>query len=226
MTQKKKFPIPTADQENLEESLGVIWHKREEGVNAKSVIVPVLEEGVSPQIYPLLLEKGFVQEERGNLILTPSGEALAKNITRRHRLAERLLSDVLSLDKTAIDPNACQLEHILSPEVTTSICTLLGHPRECPHGSPIPLGECCQRSESHLEPIVVPLDRMKAGESGTIAYLLLHQHPELHKLLSLGVIPGTPARLHQTYPTYILELGENQLALEESVAKNIFVRRG
>lgn len=167
-----------------------------------------------------------MREDGEVLSLTPKGEALARDITRRQRLAERLLSDVLSLDHKAVASNACQLEHILSTEVSQSICTLLGHPKECPHGSPIPAGDCCTRAESHVEAIVVPLDRMSSGDEGRVAYLALQNHPELHKLLSLGVVPGTGIRLHQTFPTFVVELGDIQLALEESVAKNIFVRRG
>ena len=63
---------------------------------------------------------------------------------RAHRLAERLFTDVLSLrDEEAVESNACQFEHILSPELTDRICTFLGHPETCPHGSPIPRGKCC-----------------------------------------------------------------------------------
>jgi len=226
MTENKKFPIPTHEQEDLEEALGAVWHCFETGVRRKDAVIPAVTETVDKDIYPRLLKEGFVREDGHDVVLTPSGEKLAKDITRRHRLAERLLSDVLSLEKSAIDPNACQLEHILSPEVSQSICSLLGHPKECPHGSPIPAGDCCQKAEDHVEPIVVPLSRMTAGEAGQIAYLLLHHHPELHKLLSLGVVPGTQVRLHQTFPTYVLDLGESQLALEESIAQNIYVRRG
>jgi DtxR family Mn-dependent transcriptional regulator len=225
MTENKKFPIPTAEQEDIEEALGVIWHRAERGIHAKNAILPVLEEGVSGRIYDLLKQRSYVHESGGDVRLTADGESLAKDITRRHRLAERLLTDVLSLDTQAVDPNACQLEHIISPEVTESICTLLGHPVECPHGSRIPQGDCCKRAESRLEPIVVTLDKMKAGDEGKIAYLRLQDHPELHKLLSLGLIPGTQMHLHQTYPTFVLQVGENQLALEEAIARNIYIRR-
>ncbi|HKR94761.1 MAG TPA: iron dependent repressor, metal binding and dimerization domain protein, partial [Candidatus Angelobacter sp.] len=46
-------------------------------------------------------------------------------------------------DEKEVAEQACKFEHILSPEATTSICSFLGHPRTCPHGSPIPAGECC-----------------------------------------------------------------------------------
>jgi putative ABC transport system ATP-binding protein len=76
--------------------------------------------------------------------LTPRGRQRAADIIRRHRLAERLFTDSLSLDsETEIEQQACKFEHILSPEATDKICAFLGHPQTCPHGAPIPPGECC-----------------------------------------------------------------------------------
>jgi putative ABC transport system ATP-binding protein len=85
----------------------------------------------------------------GTLIveLTPQGRERASSIIRRHRLAERLFTDSLAMDsESEIEQQACKFEHILSPEATDKICTFLGHPRTCPHGAPIPPGECCGRT--------------------------------------------------------------------------------
>jgi ABC-type glutathione transport system ATPase component len=79
--------------------------------------------------------------------LTERGRKKAADIIRRHRLAERLFTDSLALDsETEIEQQACKFEHILSPEVTDKICAFLGHPETCPHGSPIPAGECCAKN--------------------------------------------------------------------------------
>jgi len=87
---------------------------------------------------------GLVTEEGE---FTRMGEARARDVIRRHRLAERLFMDVLSIqDEDEIESSACKFEHILSPEVTDRMCTLLGHPGACPHGSPIPKGDCCQEN--------------------------------------------------------------------------------
>ncbi len=85
----------------------------------------------------------------GSLVieLTPRGYRRAADIIRRHRLAERLFTDSLAMDsETEIEQQACKFEHILSEEATDKICAFLGHPRTCPHGSPIPPGPCCGRS--------------------------------------------------------------------------------
>jgi Mn-dependent DtxR family transcriptional regulator len=79
--------------------------------------------------------------------LTARGRQRAADIIRRHRLAERLFTDSLALDsETEIEQQACKFEHILSPEATDKICTFLGHPKTCPHGAPIPPGQCCGRT--------------------------------------------------------------------------------
>lgn len=226
MTESKKFSLPTAEQEDLEESLGFLWHRLETKALAKADVAETLAREISPTVYQLLLARSLVREEGEALRLTPEGERLAKEVTRRHRLAERLLADVLNVEATAVDPNVCRLEHILSPEATDAICTLLGHPSEDPLGRPIPGGACCGRSEKSLAPLVMSLDRLSPGDGGKIAYLRLAAHPELHKLLSLGLVPGTLVHLHQTRPAFVLEVGENQIALDEDVAKNIFVRKG
>ena len=225
MTESIKYPLPTAEREDLEESLGLVWHKRESGVTAAAAVREALTAAGNPSAWDRLVKEKFVTEEGGRAHLTAQGEATAAAVIRRHRLAERLLTDVLHLDRSVIDPNACVFEHILSAEVSESICTLLGHPAECTHGLAIPAGDCCRRHADQLSPIVEPLARMKAGESGRVAYLRLKDHPELHRLMALGLVPGADLKLHQTYPAFVLDLGETQLALEEAVAERIFVRR-
>jgi putative ABC transport system ATP-binding protein len=87
--------------------------------------------------------------------LTEKGRQRAGDIIRRHRLAERLFTDSLAMDsETEIEQQACKFEHILSPEATDKICTFLGHPKTCPHGAPIPPGNCCS-DEDHDE-VVAP----------------------------------------------------------------------
>ena len=78
------------------------------------------------------------------IYFTEKGRKRAEDIIRRHRLAERLFVHTFHVqDEHEVAEQACKFEHILSPEATDSICSFLGHPRTCPHGSPIPAGECC-----------------------------------------------------------------------------------
>jgi len=87
--------------------------------------------------------------EHGEFIVefTPAGKQRATDVIRRHRLAERLFTQALKVqNEEEIEQQACKFEHILSPEVTDKICSFLGHPESCPHGSPIPAGECCEKA--------------------------------------------------------------------------------
>jgi putative ABC transport system ATP-binding protein len=79
---------------------------------------------------------------------TERGRQRAGEIIRRHRLAERLFTETLHIESEAeIEQQACKFEHILSAQATERICTFLEHPRTCPHGSPIPEGECCVKAK-------------------------------------------------------------------------------
>jgi Mn-dependent DtxR family transcriptional regulator len=96
--------------------------------------------------------------EHGEFIVdfTTLGQQRAADVIRRHRLAERLFTQTLKVqNEEEIEQQACKFEHILSPEVTDKICSFLGHPDSCPHGSPIPAGECCEQAgrgqRTHLE---------------------------------------------------------------------------
>ena len=89
-----------------------------------------------------LLDEGLVDYEDESVALTSPGLDEARKVVRRHRLAERLLIDVLDTDLNSVEEAACRFEHVLRSGVEESVCTLLGHPRVCPHGNPIPPGRC------------------------------------------------------------------------------------
>jgi putative ABC transport system ATP-binding protein len=78
--------------------------------------------------------------------LTETGSRRARDVVRRHRLAERLFTDTFAIDDSEAHQQACRFEHIITPELDQRICTFLGHPKTCPHGNPIPPGVCCDAS--------------------------------------------------------------------------------
>jgi len=79
--------------------------------------------------------------------LTERGAHRARDVVRRHRLAERLFKDTFRIDDHEAHTQACKFEHIISPELDERICSFLGHPTTCPHGNPIPPGDCCNHKE-------------------------------------------------------------------------------
>ncbi len=86
-------------------------------------------------------------EVRGSDVrLTEHGGGRARDVIRRHRLAERLFTDTFAIPDSEAHSQACKFEHIISPELDQKICTFLNHPKTCPHGNPIPPGDCCVKS--------------------------------------------------------------------------------
>jgi DtxR family transcriptional regulator, Mn-dependent transcriptional regulator len=211
--------------QKIEEALSVVWEEREKGVSGAGALKTSIIDKVKEDMLDCLAREGYVAADKDTVIFTEIGETKAKDITRRQRLAERLLMDVLELSRKETDSSACEFEHILSKEVEEGICTLLGHPKECPHGLPIPPGECCAKANGYLESIVVPVSKLVPGEAGRIVYVLTRAHPQLHKLMSLGVIPGTRIALHQVSPSFVIQVEETQLALEKELADEIYVKR-
>lgn len=211
--------------QKIEEALSVVWEEREKGISGAGALKTSIIDKVKEDMLDCLAREGYVAADKDTVIFTEIGETKAKDITRRQRLAERLLMDVLELSRKETDSSACEFEHILSKEVEEGICTLLGHPKECPHGLPIPPGECCAKANGYLESIVVPVSKLVPGEAGRIVYVLTRAHPQLHKLMSLGVIPGTRIALHQVFPSFVIQVEETQLALEKELADEIFVKR-
>jgi len=211
--------------QKIEEALSIIWEEREKKLYNKTGIKDKIFERLNEDVLEELLKDGYVTIDKDIVKFTKEGEAIAKDITRRQRLAERLLTDVLELDRGAIDSPACEFEHILSKEVEESICTLLGHPKECPHGLAIPPGGCCVKARAQIESIVVPLTKILPGEVAKIVYVLTREHPQLHKLMSLGLVPGANVSVHQTSPSFVIQVEETQVALEKDIAKEIYVKR-
>jgi putative ABC transport system ATP-binding protein len=78
--------------------------------------------------------------------LTESGSRRARDVVRRHRLAERLFTDTFSIEDAEAQVQACRFEHVITPELDQRICSFLGHPKTCPHGNPIPPGACCEKN--------------------------------------------------------------------------------
>jgi len=78
--------------------------------------------------------------------LTEAGSLRARDVVRRHRLAERLFTDTFAIEDAEAQVQACRFEHIITPELDQRICSFLGHPKTCPHGNPIPPGVCCGKS--------------------------------------------------------------------------------
>src|SRR5579863_8105091 len=129
------------ENEDFDEILEELWMRRESALHHEGAH---FTEAQRRRLFATMSRIGLLRVAGDEARFTDQGESRARSVIRRHRLAERLFMDVLFIrDDAAVESNACTFEHILSPEVTDRICTFLGHPKTCPHGSPIPPGECC-----------------------------------------------------------------------------------
>jgi DtxR family transcriptional regulator, Mn-dependent transcriptional regulator len=217
--------LPCDQESRIDHGLCLLWTQQEKKDYTILRIKDILRREIDAHIYDDLVSGQLIIPQETKVEFTKEGSHIARDIIRRRRLAERLLEDVLEVSRSEVDSQASEFEHVIDKNVEESICTLLGHPRECPHGFPIPSGQCCQRSELVVESIVASLDQFTSGEMGKVAYILTRNHPQLHKLMSLGIVPGILVHIHQTYPSYIIKVEETQLALEKEVAQNIYLRK-
>jgi len=218
-------PVPR----RLEEILEHVFTEREEGRDAPAAILAAATSDHAPDARAAdlgeLASAGLVRVEGDHVLLTPEGEARAKDVVRRHRLTERLFRDLLDLGGRTMEDQACEFEHILSREATESVCTLLGHPPTCPHGKPIPPGECCGAFQRTVRPLVTGLRTFDVGATGRIVFIAPRFHDRMDRLAALGVIPGSTVKLHQRSPSYVIEVGETTIALDPEIAGEIFVKR-
>jgi putative ABC transport system ATP-binding protein len=134
------------EEENFDEILEHMW-LAQEGGDITHLEAKHYSENERRRLFATMTQIGLLQHNGdGRVEFTEEGRTRAVSVIRRHRLAERLFTDTLAIrDDTQIEENACTFEHMLSPDVNERICTFLGHPTQCPHGSPIPPGPCCRR---------------------------------------------------------------------------------
>lgn len=137
-----EHPRTEAEQEEeLEMLLGEAWRRGENQNFRESTPLPVPE--APPATHSRLLASGWAENGAGPLHLTPRGRERARDVVRRHRLAEVLFQKTLRLSESQMRDDVDRMEHVLSVEATDHICAFLGHPRQCPHGNPVPRGTCC-----------------------------------------------------------------------------------
>jgi DtxR family transcriptional regulator, Mn-dependent transcriptional regulator len=203
-----------------DELLERLWTMNERGERTEEALRGSLEGGFAESDLADLAAAGFAVREGGEVLLTAAGKARAERLIRAHRLGERLIHDVLGKE---YEPGACEFEHIVDSGIVDAICTLLGHPRECPHGFPIPEGECCRTSARFARRIIVPLGELAIGQSARIASVHAGSDQQLHRLSSLRLRPGVTVKMHQTYPAFVVECEGASVALDEEVVSRISV---
>lgn len=143
---EEELYIGTAESEHVEMYLKAIWYIRERGEEVKVSSIAKMLNVKQPSVVQMLRkldEVNLVEYSKGNMVrMTSEGERIGKQMIRNTRLLEVLMRDSLKID---IDEEmVCGIEHHMKQIFTDALCTLLKHPRKCPHDHRIPLGKCCR----------------------------------------------------------------------------------
>ena len=101
----------------------------------------------------------------------------------------------------------------------------LGHPQTCPHGKPIPRGECCKKYRVDVEPVVTRLSEFEVGAQGKITFIVPTKPSRLSKLNSLGISAGSVIRLLQKKPSFVIQIDETTVAVDPDIAKEIYIKK-
>jgi DtxR family Mn-dependent transcriptional regulator len=206
-----------------EEILEAIWVVSESGDPTIEAVQSRCPIKSSEEDLSRLEGQGNLVRNESELFLTQKGNHKARTLVRCHRLAESLLYTVFDLDWEQRETIACQAEHTLVPDLADGICTLLGHPTECPDGKPIPPGVCCVTRQQTIGPQVIPLSELELGARARILFVKPKNHDRLHEVTTVGLTPGVVVTLHQRSPTYCLRYDGTELALDHRVAQDLFV---
>ena len=165
-------PIPADEDIRVDHLLEQIWICGEEGKPAQSELLraegpaghlPIVGGEPATRLLARMADSRLIEFNGNKIASAPNGNAIAVNgevhlteagsrrardVVRRHRLAERLFTDTFAIDEAEVHQQACRFEHIITPELDERICSFLGHPKTCPHGNPIPPGTCCETKEA------------------------------------------------------------------------------
>lgn len=210
----------------VEEYLETVHALQEEGT---PVIQARIAErlGHSPpsvsEMLDRLAHEGYVRRVGRVVELTPKGSALAQKVVRKHRLAERLLVDVIGLEWYKVHREAGRWEHVISDEVEARLVELLGDPGTCPHGNPIP-GSASEAPAGGQ----IPLAEAVTGSKVTLARISEQVELDMSALAYLdehGFTPGATAVVASRGPdgTLLLELDSSTVAFGPDLSSNLYV---
>jgi DtxR family transcriptional regulator, Mn-dependent transcriptional regulator len=216
--------MPEGFHPPLEEYLEAIHELGEEGIIVIQARLAGRLGHSAPAVSEMirrLRDEGYVEIRGRSLMLTSQGRSKAESVVRKHRLAERLLTDIIGLPWEKAHVEAGRWEHVISDEVEGLLVERLGHPTTCPHGNPIP-------GAGGVAPKMMVLAERDLGEHvrlERVTELVELDQESLTYLSSHGFLPGTEATVTSRAPdgTMILDLGAGTIALGPTLAQQLFV---
>ena len=169
--------------------------------------------------------------------LTDEGTKIAQKITRKHRILERFLKDVLKIKDENLHHQACEMEHSLSDEAERAICHMLEHPDTCPDDHLIPacdfdFASCddCKNDHSDIEDIgnrefnLLSISQLSSGEEGEVLFIR-GGDASLSDSMDIGINIGSRIRISDSFSSgYNVLLGDSMIEVSRDLANNIFVK--
>jgi len=211
----------------IEEYLQVIEQLSDDGVTVIQARVAERLNKTAPSVSEMierLVDEGYVTRHGRELELTTNGHEIAQSVIRKHRLAERLLADVIGLPWHLIHEEAGRWEHVMSDEVEKRIVALLGDPGTCPHGNPIPgsVNEVTDRRDQR------PMADGDEGDVFRFARLTEEAETDLQSLSefnAVGFLPNATAsiRAKNTDGTIDLDVNGTALNIREKMTQQLYV---
>ena len=230
----------TKISENIEEYLEVLYRN---GSNKEQVSTTTLskELGIAPGSVTQMLKKlenlGYINYTpyRG-ASLTDEGMKIAQKITRKHRILEKFLIDILNIKEDNVHEQACEMEHTLSDEAERALCTMLHHPDLCPDNNIIPAcnfdfnscNECF--SVKDFDTIInrkfnlLSISELNNGSEGTISFIR-GNNELLDDISDLGIKVGYEVYYYSNDNNkYLISINDEELTISNEMANNIFIR--
>lgn len=184
----------------FEEYSETIYELEEDGIDVIQARIAERLEVSRPAVSEMvkrMSNEGLVKLDRSQISLTKEGRSLATSVVRRHRLAERFMTDVLSLGWADAHQEAGRWEHVISPIVEEAMMKLLDDPTTCPHGNPIPGTDYTRPATAR------PLSDLQADEDFAVVRIpeeLEFQEGQLDYLEGAGLLPGRNGRVLAVSP--------------------------
>jgi DtxR family Mn-dependent transcriptional regulator len=228
---------------NIEEYLEAIYKisQSEESVKTSRISkdLGITAASVS-EMLKRLDKMGYVEySQYKGVKLTGKGLKIAKNITRKHRLLERFLHDILKLKDHFLHDQACEMEHTLSDDAERALCQVLEHPDKCPGDSVIPAcdlkfttcEECMQRQEEEVNEVgkrhenLIPIMELEKQQKGKVSFIR-GDYKVIRRLLDMGITIGASISVIKIAPLsgpVEVAIRGSKLAIGRDIACNVFV---
>ena len=229
--------------ENIEEYLEVLYRN---GSNGEQVSTTQLSKDLSiapgsvTQMLKKLEDLGYIgYTPYKGATLTDEGMKIAQKITRKHRILEKFLLDILKVKEENIHDQACEMEHTLSDEAERALCTMLHHPDLCPDENVIPacnfdFGSCQECfSQKDFDQVInrkfnlLSISELTGNNEGTISFIR-GNNELLGDIADAGIKVGQNLKYeyneNRIDNQYMVSIDENELKISVEMANNIFIR--